>query len=318
MSDTATAVDDGESPAPAPPPVTAGDPPAPAPADPAPAPPGAEPAPVEAGDWRAAIRDEKLRAAAADYQSPEEILKRVTTLRTKMNELTGRTVVPGDQATDEERAAYRKAVGIPDAADGYGLAVPEAVAPALQNVENAKEGLGLVAGKFHQLGLSKAQAEGVMELYWSALGEASQTSEATNEARIDELQGQMRQKYGEAWPKEEAFALKAMSTFADAGMNDFMAKAQVDGVPANQHPVWIEFAARVGRAMAEDSAHGTMSDVELKSSNERLDELTAGIHTAMAKGDRTTANRLSAERDSLQASLIGDRPVDFTGSPHSG
>lgn len=71
-------------------------------------------------DWRTQIfgGDAEAIKATERLQSPVELGKAYKALTAKLN--SGRVVtVPDDKATPEERAAYTKAIGVPDTPDGY-------------------------------------------------------------------------------------------------------------------------------------------------------------------------------------------------------
>ena len=69
----------------------------------------------------------------------------------------GMIKIPGEGATEEEIAAYRKAQGVPDSADGYELTVPE----------NDKEGFEAIAKEVkaaaHEAGIAPSKLSAVWE-----------------------------------------------------------------------------------------------------------------------------------------------------------
>ncbi len=73
--------------------------------------------------------------------------------------MEGYIKVPGENATPEEVAAYRKAQGVPDAPDGYELKKPEGELGNFYNEEEVKA----FAAKAAELGLTKAQAAALAE-----------------------------------------------------------------------------------------------------------------------------------------------------------
>lgn len=119
-------------PPPATPPV---DPAAPAPAappagDPPPADPPKAAEPPAWSDLIKAIADEDARKFAERFTDLAALAKGGLDLRKASSQREGWVKLPGDKATDEEKAAWRKAVGLPEGPEGYGLALDKAEAEA--------------------------------------------------------------------------------------------------------------------------------------------------------------------------------------------
>jgi len=77
-------------------------------------------------DWRDHFTggDEKLLKLAGRYQSPKAMVEALGQLRAKLS--SGKVIEPlGDDATDDEKAAYRKAMDIPDAPEAYLSKLPD-------------------------------------------------------------------------------------------------------------------------------------------------------------------------------------------------
>lgn len=72
--------------------------------------------------------------------------------------MDGYVKLPGEDASDEEIAAYREKVGIPEAADGYEFTLPEHV-QIPQGIEVTAERQDAFAEFAHEAGLTKQQAE---------------------------------------------------------------------------------------------------------------------------------------------------------------
>src|SRR5690606_5472899 len=96
--------------------------------DPA-APTGGTPAP--SGDkpadskwWRDTLTDPKHVNVAERIASPAEAIQSIIDLRTQLSE---RIKVPDENASDEDKAKYRKAMGIPDKPEDYEISSPEGV-----------------------------------------------------------------------------------------------------------------------------------------------------------------------------------------------
>lgn len=85
--------------------------------------------------------------------------------------------IPGENATDEERAAFAKAFGVPDEADGYEIKLPDGYEPS----EFEKQQHPEIQKLFHEAGLSAGQASKVMD-GWNAMQARMETQLRTVEA----------------------------------------------------------------------------------------------------------------------------------------
>lgn len=93
---------------------------------------------------------------------------------------SGRVKVPGENATPEERAAFNKAIGVPETVEGYALAeVRDADGNA---VPLNKPLLDRLAGKALEAGVPKAAYEALVNDFVAAQVEEMASSNATNQA----------------------------------------------------------------------------------------------------------------------------------------
>jgi hypothetical protein len=103
---------------------------------------------------------EEMRPTAANYKDLPSLVKSlIHTKQLASGKMEGYIKVPGEGATPEEVAAYRKAQGVPDAPDAYELKKPEGELGNYYNEEEVKA----FATKAAELGLTKAQAAALAE-----------------------------------------------------------------------------------------------------------------------------------------------------------
>lgn len=216
---------------------------APAPADnaaPATPPADAAPSTPPAADWRAAL-PEDVRAAPSmqKFKDPAELAKSYL----EAEKLIGRkgVIVPGEGATPEEVAAYRAAIGVPEAPDAYGLAAPEGLPEGVWNEESAK----VYAAKAHELGLTGAQAKGLAEWFAKSQAEAMGAAEP--------WEPKLKQEWGAQFQDNLALAQRAARQFgADEATLAKLAGAAGDaGVMRMFH--------KIGAALGEDKPAGMNS-----------------------------------------------------------
>jgi hypothetical protein len=140
----------------------------PPPADP---PPPSDPPPAEvkpllgedlsfAPGWQEKLPEE-MRPTAANFKDlPSMVKSLIHTKQLASGKMEGYIKVPGEGATPEEVAAYRKAQGVPEKVEEYELKKPEGELGNFYNEEEVKA----FAAKAAELGLTKAQAAGLMEM----------------------------------------------------------------------------------------------------------------------------------------------------------
>jgi hypothetical protein len=140
--------------------------------------PGRERDVAEPGDgspWYAGLPEEHHQALSG-YENGNAALLGLLGKAVPASE--GLVKVPGEEATDEERAAFRKALGVPDAAEAYalpeGLELPEGVDLDDDTGRDFRRAA-------HELGLTDAQFQGVLR--WAVPMAAQGSEAAVAEAR---------------------------------------------------------------------------------------------------------------------------------------
>lgn len=76
--------------------------------------------------------------------------------------LEGTVKVPGEKATDEERIAFYKALGVPDKPDGYEIKRPEKMPEGMSYDEALEGSFKEVA---HKVGLTPSQTQAIVEMF---------------------------------------------------------------------------------------------------------------------------------------------------------
>lgn len=128
---------------------------------------------------------------------------------------------PGEGATPEQVSAYRKAIGVPESAQGY--KIPEITLPEGVNVpvEDVKANLSKYAEKAFELGAPAAVVDGLMEMYateitdWLTQGEEVKSQEAAAKADQDDaaFADMMAKKYGDNAAKIHANGQALLGAF---------------------------------------------------------------------------------------------------------
>ena len=156
--------------------------------------------------------------------------------------------LPGEDASDEDRAAFRAAMGVPETPDGYGDD-----AEIIKGIEGLPEGYGpseWIRELAHSQDMPQAAYEALVKR--EAEGVAQYMADATKaaEAERKEAAKGLKAKYGDKTAEKMTLGQRALNELGKdvEGFGEFMAKNGLD-----QHPKFIEFAIRLGEQFGESS-----------------------------------------------------------------
>lgn len=185
--------------------------------------------------------------------------------------LSGAIKVPGENATDEEKASYRKALGIPDKPDGYGIKPPDGADDA------TKERLGRFAAKMHEIGAPKSVVEAALAFVHGEV-QAIETLEGQQaEARLREAETELRKEWvtDADYTRNMDLARKAVVRF---GGDDLAAELDASGLGNN--PKLVKAFATIGGLFAEDAPSFEIA------SGQSLETLGTALEEEYAKRQR--------------------------------
>lgn len=148
--------------------------------------------------------------------------------------------IPDEHSTPEEVAAYRKAIGVPDAPDGYRITRPEA---ALSEWDEAAEQQFL--GEMHKLGTPPHVVQAVLNWYGQYLSEQQRGWHREAEAATQEL----RRDWGPDLAANVGVANRAIQQYGGDALVDLFAQ---NGM--GRHPLVIKTFAAIGKDLMEHGA----------------------------------------------------------------
>jgi hypothetical protein len=250
-------------------------------------------------NWRELLAgdDTKELARLKRMSAPADLHKAYRALEKKVS--SGQPIAPlADDAKPEEIAAYRKAAGIPDKAEGYGLAFPDEWKP------NEADKAGLAA--FQEYALAKnmtpAAAKTAFEFYASNMAaaesqRAEKSLEANNEA-IAELRGEYR---GSEFKRNMKIAEDFLAQHFDGeekALDEVLNTALPNGVKIKNYPPFVKGLVKMARSYADeevliggDGAGGG------KSIDDEIAELrTKSLDGKLTKSEDDRYNQLLAAR----------------------
>lgn len=261
--------------------------------------PAATPTPAEpTTNWRDAITDEGLRSVAERYNSPTDAIKAVADLR---KQVSTSIRMPGKDATPEDIQKFYKAIGVPDAPDGYKFQLPEG--RELTDADKAFQ--AEMAKAFHETGVS-AQAAGKLNQVWNDMQvKAEQSMIDADKQFAAQSEAQLKQKWGQDYDRNVTLANRAATELFE-NLDSAKKIEMKDGRFLMDHPVMLEMLAKVGGEMAEDGFRRLDAN-ETATLQQQADDLGKQKMDAYSKGDRETAKRLDEQQRKIMEKLYPNK-----------
>lgn len=262
--------------------------------------PGTEAAPDWPEDWRdkAAAGDEKFRKQLDRFRSPADLAGSYRALRQKMSSGELSAARPGEDASDEERAEWRKDNGIPDSHEAYLESLPDGLV-----VGEADKPLALsFAEALHKVDAPPAVAAAALGWYYKAQDEAQAAQAEADKAFKARSEDALR---GE-WGNEYRGNINSIRSFLDAGPADEDGTPLVDlllegrlanGSKLGDNPTIMRWLAQMAY---EANPAGFISPGTGKSQAQGVADEIAGIEKTMRE------NRNAYDKDEKMQARLRD------------
>jgi hypothetical protein len=157
---------------------------------------------------------------------------------------SGRIKVPGEGATDEERASFHKAIGVPDDVTGYEVKMPETTG----GLELDSDMVGKLADIAHKSGVPKGGFEAIANAYV----ESQVAAHLERVQREDQGRDAILTEWGASKDQKIAEANAAMRTL-DLSKSDVAAMQAALGTPDKAGSARVlEILQKIGAGIAED------------------------------------------------------------------
>lgn len=194
------------------------------------------------GGLRTDLRDSPLLQKFED--TPQGLEKAIES-HANLEKLLGHEKVPIPKGPEDVEGwnRFSKALGIPDKADGYGIAdvqVPE----GMGGLEFNKQEFSEIA---HSLKLTPAQAKGLWESYTSKTIDAYGKAMESHKQTLQQTISQLKSEWGDAYQQNVELGQMVINKFsADQETNDWLTSVFASD------PRGIKFLAKVGDQFAEN------------------------------------------------------------------
>ena len=272
-------------------------------ADPPVAPPEANGEGDPPDDWREHITDTKLRDHAGRFTSVIDLVGKHYELRQQLST----AIQPlAKDATDEQVATYRKAIGVPETAEGYVFTTPE----GHELTEGDKAFQKSAAGMFHANNISVDAANAQIAWFNEYAAQIEKTQIDADKAYADETEAALKAEWpGKEFEHNKAFADRAAAKVFGDGLDDVRNIETKDGRFVLDHPAFVKMLAGIGREMSEGRLGSVMTEGAQNAIENQIDELDGKIDKATNEGDGVKANKLYIEQQELYRELHGSVPI---------
>lgn len=159
--------------------------------------------------------------------------------------------IPGDKATDEEKAAFHAKLGRPEAADKYSFTkpadLPESI-PYQPEVEQAFKQFAF------DNGLSDSQAGKIHEWYYGLVKQGhdmqQKTEQQATETAINALKDEWK---GDTFKENTELAARTFRKFGGDEARDFIDNTKINGVALGDYPIFNKVFAAIGKVISGDT-----------------------------------------------------------------
>lgn len=172
--------------------------------------------------WLDRLPDElkESRASLEKFQNFEQLAKSYTSLQSVMGKKADAVYLPTDKSTPEEIAAFRKAAGVPETAEGYNLK-PEQLPEGLQWDDELGRGFAEIA---HKHNIPAAAMQELASRYMASEQAKLEGYGQQVEARVAASRQELVKEYGGAYQTNIQLATRMANTVGldlnTAGLSD--------------------------------------------------------------------------------------------------
>jgi len=253
-------------------------------------------------DWRESLKDEDMKKSAERFGSVEDILRSNADMRKRDSQVR----IPGKDASDEEKAKYHAAIGVPENAEAYKF-------PEKENMtDEEKASNDYWKDIFHGTDISQKQADDLMEGLKNAVTKNKEANIKANEQWAEDSSAALKESWRGDYDKNVAIANQGFNKFfetAGIDVDDIRSIKMENGLFLMDDARFLQGFATLGREMGEGTLGPAMNEDEVETMQGEIDNLRAQIEEAQSKGDSKRANSLFAKEQALISKMSGNKPA---------
>lgn len=213
--------------------------------------------------WRAQLPDDlKSNEAFTGFKTIGDLAKTHLETSGRAKELEGKLgeAIPKlkEGATEEERNAYFKALGRPDAPDAYTLpSPPDGYPPEAAFDENAQKWFRHLSYKYN---FTQSQAEGLLTDYYGLVMKGHEMDQAKKVQTVaDQIQELQKDPdwAGDRFDVNVKQVERVLAKFGSERLTRLFEEAKIDGRHLGNHPDMLRFVWNIYKVLGEDTLiHG--------------------------------------------------------------
>lgn len=196
--------------------------------------------------WKSKVGEDLSKAPSlGKFQDTPEGLAEVAKSYVNLEKLLGHEKVPLPKGPDDAagRAAFNKAIGVPDAPAGYNL--PDAKLP--ESMAKLSFNKDAFQGVVHKYGLTPQQAAGLWNEYTNMSGNIYASHMKDFETTLNKNINSLRAEWGDAYAGNIELGDMVIAKFADdQAMGDYLTATLA------KDPMGMKFLAKIGNQFSEN------------------------------------------------------------------
>jgi hypothetical protein len=198
---------------------------------------------ASAPDWRAELAgdDAKLRERLNRFATPADLARSYRSLELKLSSGEYRRPLP-ENASDEEKAAWRKEQGIPDKADGYEVKLPDGLVLS----EGDQPVVDLFRQFAHERNYTPQQFNDALTWYYETQDALASQREDADAAFKLEAEDALRKEYGADFRRNMNVLGAVRDSMPDGLFARLHAGRMADGTKIGNDPAFVRWLVSLG------------------------------------------------------------------------
>lgn len=207
-----------------------------------------------ADDWKSTIPEEIRGHASLEHINDIGALAK-SYVHAQQMVGADKVALPGKSATEDEWAEVYNKLGRPESPDGYQF-----------ELNNLPEGAELDEGMVewfkqtaHKAGMNPRQAQAMLDAYNEMTFSQYESSGAEVQARVEQVEAELRKEYGQAFDDKIALANGVLAEFGNPEITEVQL---ADGSMLGDHPDVIRMLSNMGTYLRERVGEDTLEGVK--------------------------------------------------------
>lgn len=203
-------------------------------------------------DWRDRLAggDDRVRKRLDRYPTIADAIKALDHAQTRLSQREEISLDLPENATDEQKAEFRRRLGVPDKVEDYGVKPP---------VDNMSEGETALFGEFksrmHELNLPPKQAQQLIDYYFDRQAAHEQAIQEAAHEKHRQWDAELRKEFGPDYKRNVTVAQEfAKNVLGEDGVKKLGDIQLADGTLLGNNPVILKLLANAGLATLDDDA----------------------------------------------------------------